>query len=56
MLNRASTFLYQRQRLVLFLLLGPPLIYMLVARKRETVISDESVRAEFDQLLETTHI
>jgi len=28
--NRASTFLYQRPRLVLFLLLGPPLVYMLV--------------------------
>ena len=28
--NRASTFLYQHPRLVLFLLLGPPLIYMLV--------------------------
>lgn len=31
MLNRVSTYLYQRPRLVLFLLLGPPMIYMLVA-------------------------
>jgi len=30
MLNRASTYLYQRPKLVLALLLGPPLIYMLV--------------------------
>jgi putative spermidine/putrescine transport system permease protein len=30
MLNRVSTFLYQRQRLVLLLLLGPPMLYMLV--------------------------
>jgi putative spermidine/putrescine transport system permease protein len=30
MLNRASTYLYQRPRLILALLLGPPLIYMLV--------------------------
>jgi len=30
MLNRVSTFLYQRQRLVLLLLLGPPMIYMVV--------------------------
>lgn len=30
MLARASTYLYQRPRLVLFLLLGPPMIYMFV--------------------------
>jgi putative spermidine/putrescine transport system permease protein len=30
MLNRASTYLYQHPRLVLALLLGPPMIYMLV--------------------------
>lgn len=30
MLTRVSTYLYQRQRLVLFLLLAPPLLYMLV--------------------------
>ena len=30
MLNRASTYLYQRPRLMLALLLGPPLIYLLV--------------------------
>jgi putative spermidine/putrescine transport system permease protein len=30
MLNRASTYLYQRPRLILALLLGPPLIYLLV--------------------------
>lgn len=30
MLNRVSTYLYQRPRLVLALLLGPPMIYMLV--------------------------
>ncbi len=30
MLTRASTYLYQRPRLVLFLLLGPPMIYMFV--------------------------
>lgn len=30
MLNRASTYLYQRPKLVLALLLGPPLLYMLV--------------------------
>jgi len=30
MLTRASTYLYQRPRLILFLLLGPPLIYMAV--------------------------
>jgi putative spermidine/putrescine transport system permease protein len=30
MLQRASTYLYQRPRLVLLLLLGPPLLYMLV--------------------------
>jgi putative spermidine/putrescine transport system permease protein len=30
MLNRASTYLYQRPKLVLALLLGPPMIYMLV--------------------------
>ncbi len=30
MLNRASTYLYQRPKLVLALLLGPPLIYFLV--------------------------
>ncbi len=30
MLNRASTYLYQRPKLVLGLLLGPPLIYLLV--------------------------
>lgn len=30
MLNRASTYLYQRPRLVLALLLGPPMIYMLI--------------------------
>lgn len=30
MLNRASSYLYQRPRLVLLLLLGPPLLYMLV--------------------------
>lgn len=30
MLRRASTYLYQRPGLVLFLLLGPPLVYMLV--------------------------
>lgn len=30
MLARASSYLYQRPRLVLFLLLGPPMIYMLV--------------------------
>src|SRR4030067_1315212 len=28
MLNRISTSLYQRPRLILFLLLGPPVIYM----------------------------
>lgn len=30
MLNRASTYLYQRPKLVLALLLGPPILYMLV--------------------------
>jgi len=30
MLNRASTYLYKRPRLILALLLGPPMIYMLV--------------------------
>ena len=30
MLNRASTYLYQRPKLVLGLLLGPPLVYLLV--------------------------
>ena len=30
MLNRASTYLYQRPKLILALLLGPPMIYMLV--------------------------
>ncbi|HEX9839945.1 MAG TPA: ABC transporter permease [Anaerolineales bacterium] len=30
MLTRISTFLYQRPRLILFLLLGPPMIYMAV--------------------------
>ena len=30
MLNRASTYLYQHPRLILALLLGPPMIYMLV--------------------------
>jgi putative spermidine/putrescine transport system permease protein len=30
MLTRASTYLYQRPRLILFLLLGPPLIYMVI--------------------------
>lgn len=30
MLTRISTYFYQRQRLVLFLLLAPPLLYMLV--------------------------
>lgn len=30
MLNRASTYLYQRPKMVLGLLLGPPLIYLLV--------------------------
>ena len=30
MLTRISTYFYQRQRLVLFLLLGPPMFYMLV--------------------------
>ena len=30
MLNRASTYLYRRPRLILALLLGPPLLYMLV--------------------------
>lgn len=30
MLNRASTYLYQRPKLILALLLGPPLLYMLV--------------------------
>jgi len=30
MLTRVSTYLYQRPKLVLFLLLGPPLIYMVV--------------------------
>ncbi|HSJ89861.1 MAG TPA: ABC transporter permease [Anaerolineales bacterium] len=30
MLNRASTYLYRRPRLILALLLGPPMIYMLV--------------------------
>ena len=30
MLNRASTYLYQRPRLILALLLGPPMVYMLV--------------------------
>jgi len=30
MLARVSTFLYQRPRLILFLLLGPPMIYMAV--------------------------
>ena len=30
MLNRASTYLYRRPKLVLALLLGPPMIYMLV--------------------------
>ena len=31
MLNRASTYLYQRPKLIVALLLGPPLVYMLVA-------------------------
>jgi putative spermidine/putrescine transport system permease protein len=30
MLTRASTYLYQRPRLILFLLLGPPLIFMVI--------------------------
>lgn len=30
MLNRASTYLYQRPKLVLVLLLGPPMVYLLV--------------------------
>jgi putative spermidine/putrescine transport system permease protein len=30
MLNRASTYLYQRPKLILALLLGPPMVYMLV--------------------------
>ena len=30
MLNRASTYLYQRPKLILALLLGPPMLYMLV--------------------------
>ncbi len=30
MLNRASTYLYRRPKLILALLLGPPMIYMLV--------------------------
>ena len=30
MLDRASTYLYQRPRLILALLLGPPMLYMLV--------------------------
>jgi putative spermidine/putrescine transport system permease protein len=30
MMNRASTYLYQRPKLILALLLGPPLLYMLV--------------------------
>lgn len=30
MLNRASTYLYRRPRLILALLLGPPMLYMLV--------------------------
>src|SRR5512134_2492944 len=30
MLNRASTYLYQRPKLILALLLGPPLLYLLV--------------------------
>ncbi len=30
MLNRASTYLYQRPKLVLAILLGPPMLYMLV--------------------------
>src|SRR5574339_12643 len=30
MLQRISTYLYQRPRLVLWLLLGPPLLYMVV--------------------------
>jgi len=30
MLNRASTYLYQRPKLILALLLGPPLVYMFV--------------------------
>lgn len=30
MLNRASTYLYRRPKLILVLLLGPPMIYMLV--------------------------
>jgi len=30
MLTRVSTYLYQRPRLILFLLLGPPLIYMAI--------------------------
>jgi putative spermidine/putrescine transport system permease protein len=30
MLNRASTYLYQRPKLILALLLGPPMMYMLV--------------------------
>jgi len=30
MLNRLSTYLYQRPKLILWLLLGPPLIYLLV--------------------------
>ena len=29
-MNRASTYLYQRPKLILALLLGPPLLYMLV--------------------------
>ena len=30
MLDRASTYLYKRPRLILALLLGPPMLYMLV--------------------------
>ena len=30
MLNRLSTYLYQRPKLILALLLGPPMVYMLV--------------------------
>jgi putative spermidine/putrescine transport system permease protein len=30
MLNRVSTYLYQRPKLILWLLLGPPMLYMLV--------------------------
>jgi multidrug efflux pump len=40
----------------LFTLLVVPSIYMLIARKREALISDESVSAEISRLLETSAV